>query len=255
MAATRTAPRFRRPLARHRRPGQDQCSRARTNPPSSCKRYEQDLRAAQPLGLRPRPGIAVEGHICLPCYVLVRRFVGRRIEGVNISHRRPARAAYQANKGQLNHRAAEVLGNVEALERATELGTDSEPLRVADIEDIPARRCASPSTPRSRRHTQEAELNRWQRLRPRRRQLRATAAPNTSHLCSRTCARSSTATTSAQSPGPRSPTRSSRPSIIHRRQGPRRPRAHLHRAASTQRSVQFLRAVEPVPVWHHARHV
>ncbi len=59
-----------------------------------------------------------------------------RIEGVNISHKRLARAAYQADKGQRDHRAAEVLGNVEAMERAIELGIDTRPLKVADIEDI-----------------------------------------------------------------------------------------------------------------------
>ena len=59
-----------------------------------------------------------------------------RIEGVNISHKRLARAAYQADKGQRDHRAAEVLGNVEAMERAIELGTDTAPIKVADIEDI-----------------------------------------------------------------------------------------------------------------------
>jgi Fic family protein len=59
-----------------------------------------------------------------------------RIEGVNISHKRLARAAYQAEKGQRDHGAAEVLGNVEAMERAIELGTDTKPLNVADIEDI-----------------------------------------------------------------------------------------------------------------------
>jgi Fic family protein len=59
-----------------------------------------------------------------------------RIEGVNISHKRLARAAYQADKGQRDHRAAEVLGNVEAMERAIELGTDTTRLKVADIEDI-----------------------------------------------------------------------------------------------------------------------
>jgi Fic family protein len=59
-----------------------------------------------------------------------------RIEGVNISHKRLARAAYRADKGQRDHRAAEVLGNVEAMERAIELGTETKQLKVADIEDI-----------------------------------------------------------------------------------------------------------------------
>ena len=59
-----------------------------------------------------------------------------RIEGVNISHKRLARAAYQADKGQRDSRAEEVLGNVEAMERAIRLGADAKPLKVADIEDI-----------------------------------------------------------------------------------------------------------------------
>jgi Fic family protein len=59
-----------------------------------------------------------------------------RIEGVNISHKRLARAAYQADKGQRDVRAAAVLGNVEAMERAIELGADVRPLNVADIEGI-----------------------------------------------------------------------------------------------------------------------
>jgi Fic family protein len=59
-----------------------------------------------------------------------------RIEGVHLSHKRLARAAYQADKGQRDRRAAEVLGNVEAMKRASEIGTAGSPLTVADIEDI-----------------------------------------------------------------------------------------------------------------------
>ncbi|MGH2763563.1 MAG: Fic family protein [Thermoleophilaceae bacterium] len=64
-----------------------------------------------------------------------------RIEGVRVSHKRLARAAYQGNKGRRDHRATEVLGNVEAMERAIELGARAGTLRnsgftVADIEDI-----------------------------------------------------------------------------------------------------------------------
>jgi Fic family protein len=59
-----------------------------------------------------------------------------RIEGVNISHERLARASYQADKGQRDQRAAEVLGNVEAMERAIELGTDAERLTVTNVKDI-----------------------------------------------------------------------------------------------------------------------
>ena len=60
-----------------------------------------------------------------------------RIEGVKISHRRLARAAYaRAGERRGDTRAAEVLGNVEAMERAIDLGTSAEPFTVADIQDI-----------------------------------------------------------------------------------------------------------------------
>ena len=59
-----------------------------------------------------------------------------RIEGVNLSHKRLARAAYQAGKGQRDHRAAEVLGNIDAMNRAIELGARGKPFKVADIEDL-----------------------------------------------------------------------------------------------------------------------
>jgi len=59
-----------------------------------------------------------------------------RIEGVHLSHKRLARAAYQADEGQRDRRAAEVLGNVEAMRRAIEIGAAGSPLTVADIEDI-----------------------------------------------------------------------------------------------------------------------
>jgi Fic family protein len=59
-----------------------------------------------------------------------------RIEGVRISHKRLARASYQEGKGRRDPRAAEVLGNVSAMERAIELGTRAGRFTVADIEDI-----------------------------------------------------------------------------------------------------------------------
>jgi Fic family protein len=60
-----------------------------------------------------------------------------RIEGVLISHKRLARAAYARADGQRgDSRAAEVLGNVEAMERAIELGGATQPFTVADIQDI-----------------------------------------------------------------------------------------------------------------------
>jgi Fic family protein len=59
-----------------------------------------------------------------------------RIEGVHLSHKRLARAAYQADSGQRDRRAAEVLGNVEAMKHAIEIGTAGSPLATSDIEDI-----------------------------------------------------------------------------------------------------------------------
>jgi Fic family protein len=60
-----------------------------------------------------------------------------RIEGVLISHRRLARAAYERTGSRRgDNRAAEVLGNMEAMERAIELGAATEPFTVADIQDI-----------------------------------------------------------------------------------------------------------------------
>ena len=59
-----------------------------------------------------------------------------RIEGVHLSHKRLARAAYQADRGQRDRRAAEVLGNVEAMNHAIEIGTAGKPLTTSDIEDI-----------------------------------------------------------------------------------------------------------------------
>ncbi|MGH2884943.1 MAG: Fic family protein, partial [Solirubrobacteraceae bacterium] len=59
-----------------------------------------------------------------------------RIEGVLLSHRRLARAAYQADRGRQDRRAADVLGNVEAMKHAIEVGTAGNPLTISDIEDI-----------------------------------------------------------------------------------------------------------------------
>jgi Fic family protein len=60
-----------------------------------------------------------------------------RIEGVVISHKRLARVAYQKGGERFgDHRAAEVLGNVEAMKRAIELGSKATPFAVSDILDI-----------------------------------------------------------------------------------------------------------------------
>ena len=59
-----------------------------------------------------------------------------RIEGIHLSHKRLARAAYQAQTGQRDRRAAEVLGNVAAMKRAIAIGTGEGPFAVADLEDI-----------------------------------------------------------------------------------------------------------------------
>jgi Fic family protein len=60
-----------------------------------------------------------------------------RIEGVKISHKRLAQAEYARAGGRHgDNRAAGVLGNVEAMERAIELGAIDRPLAVADIQEI-----------------------------------------------------------------------------------------------------------------------
>lgn len=60
-----------------------------------------------------------------------------RIEGIVLSHKRLARAAYaRAGDRRGENRANEVLGNVAAMERAIELGAGAEPFTVADIQDI-----------------------------------------------------------------------------------------------------------------------
>ncbi len=60
-----------------------------------------------------------------------------RIEGVRISQKRLARAVYaRSGNRRGDSRAAEVLGNVEAMERAIELGDRAEPFALADVQDI-----------------------------------------------------------------------------------------------------------------------
>jgi Fic family protein len=59
-----------------------------------------------------------------------------RIEGIHLSHKRLARAAYQADTGQRDRRAAEVLGNVEAMKQAIAIGAGDGSVRVADLSEI-----------------------------------------------------------------------------------------------------------------------
>jgi Fic family protein len=60
-----------------------------------------------------------------------------RIEGLVISHKRLARATYAGDRGRGgDRRAAEVIGNVEAMERAIALGAAAGPFEVSDILDI-----------------------------------------------------------------------------------------------------------------------
>jgi Fic family protein len=60
-----------------------------------------------------------------------------RIEGVLISHKRLARAAHQGpGKRRIDNRAAEVLGNVEAMKQAIELGAEARPIEVPDLLEI-----------------------------------------------------------------------------------------------------------------------
>jgi Fic family protein len=61
-----------------------------------------------------------------------------RIEGLRISHKRLARAAFdeEARGRRRDQRAQDVLGNVNAMQRAIEIGAADGPLTVADIEEI-----------------------------------------------------------------------------------------------------------------------
>jgi Fic family protein len=60
-----------------------------------------------------------------------------RIEGILISHRNLARAAYARTHGRRgDNRAAEVLGNVDAMERAVELGASAARFTVESITDV-----------------------------------------------------------------------------------------------------------------------
>jgi Fic family protein len=60
-----------------------------------------------------------------------------RIEGLVLSHKRLARAAYKGQRRtSSDRRAAEILANVSALEQAVELGEEAKPIGVGDIQDI-----------------------------------------------------------------------------------------------------------------------
>jgi Fic family protein len=59
-----------------------------------------------------------------------------RIEGVHLSHQRLARAAYQAETGQRDQRASEVLGAVEAMKHAIALGAADRPFVIAELQAI-----------------------------------------------------------------------------------------------------------------------
>jgi Fic family protein len=60
-----------------------------------------------------------------------------RIEGLVMSHKRLARAAYRrGGRSSGDRRAAEILANVSAMEQAVALGTRADPVGVTDIEEI-----------------------------------------------------------------------------------------------------------------------
>lgn len=60
-----------------------------------------------------------------------------RLEGLVVSHRRLARAAYPGDgRRSGDRRAAEILANVSAMEQAVGLGARADPISVSDIEDI-----------------------------------------------------------------------------------------------------------------------
>jgi Fic family protein len=58
-----------------------------------------------------------------------------RIEGLELSHRRLARAAY-AGSDHADETARSVLGNIRAMERAVEIGEAADPFRVQDLQDL-----------------------------------------------------------------------------------------------------------------------
>lgn len=59
------------------------------------------------------------------------------IEGISVSQKRLARAAFRASTGSGHDtKAAEILGNVEAMKRAIELGAGEEQISVDDIREI-----------------------------------------------------------------------------------------------------------------------
>jgi Fic family protein len=57
-----------------------------------------------------------------------------RIEGLELSHRRLARAAHGAEAH--DQKASDVVGNIAAMERAIDIGTEARPFTVADIQHI-----------------------------------------------------------------------------------------------------------------------
>jgi Fic family protein len=59
-----------------------------------------------------------------------------RIEGVVISHKRLARAEFEGGRQRADGKAAEVLGNVEAMKRAIELGEKAAPFHLDDVLEI-----------------------------------------------------------------------------------------------------------------------
>lgn len=58
-----------------------------------------------------------------------------RIEGLELSHRRLAHAAFQGDGAQ-DSKASDVVGNIAAMERAIALGAGADPFTVSDIEEI-----------------------------------------------------------------------------------------------------------------------
>ena len=137
-----------------------------------------------------------------------------RIEGVLISHKRLARAAHQGpGKRRVDNRAAEVLGNVEAMKRAIELGAEARPITVPDLLEI-HRRLLRFTEDRKIAGVVRTQQN-WiggSYYNP----LSAAFVPPPQSTCrtfSRICAGLLSGTICRRLSKPRSPTRSSRPSI------------------------------------------
>ena len=100
-----------------------------------------------------------------------------RLEGLVLSHKRLARAAYAGDgRRSGDRRAAEILANVSAMEQAVVLGTRATPLGVSDIQNIHRTLLRFTWDEMSGDHPRSPKLDRRQQLSPARRRICASGA-------------------------------------------------------------------------------